>query len=78
MTEDRGAFKTNHTASHPNSAKSDVPSRPWPQCRKPPKSDVSDFLHHLWQRNLTTGEQRLRYPRIKPDSRKRTQLIHHQ
>jgi hypothetical protein len=29
------------------------------------KSDVSDSLHRLWQRNLTTGEQSLRYPRIK-------------
>jgi hypothetical protein len=37
MKEDRGAFKTNQAASRPISAKSDVPSMPWQQCRKPPK-----------------------------------------
>jgi hypothetical protein len=32
MAEDRGAFKTNQAALRPISAKSDVPSRLWPQC----------------------------------------------
>src|ERR1700761_7472899 len=76
MTEDRGAFKTKQHRLCPISENCDVPSMPWRESRARPGKYDRSFVHLLQQRILTNAEQRLRYGRTRPDSRRRTRPIH--